>query len=281
MPNAIVGAASSASEVLAFHMHWDVLGIVLALGDGYQYALRRLSAGYAPRGEPAVTTRQQIAFYSGVAAIIVGSSWPVHDIGQGSLFLFHMGEHLLWSLVAPPLLLWGTPWWLMRLLVRPILPVLKVLTKPFVALFVFNATLGLIHVPGIVELMLTNEAAHFGLHLLLFVTAILMWWPVIGPIPDIPRLEPFPRMGYVFLQSLVPTIPASFLTLGDTPLYPIYETFPRLWGISAHTDQILAGLLMKFGGGFLLWGFIAGVFFTWWADEQRYEQRPPRVGAAP
>ena len=85
-----------------------------------------------------------------------------------------------------------------------------------------------------------------------------------------PKLAPFHAMGYLFLQSLVPTIPASFLTLGDDPLYKIYETFPRLWGISAHTDQVLAGFIMKFGGGFILWGAIAWVFFTWYGDEQRY-----------
>lgn len=279
MQNAILGAAASASEVLAFHVHWDVVGIVLALGFGYHYAIRRLAGRHAPRGERPVTGRQQLTYYSGVAAIFIGSTWPVHDIGEGSLFVFHMLEHLLLSLVAPPLLLWGTPWWLMRLLVRPILPVLRVLTKPLVALFLFNATLGLIHVPGILNLMLRNEFAHLGLHVTLFATATLMWWPVVGPIPDLPKLEPFPRMGYLFLQSLVPTIPASFLTLGDTPLYTIYETFPRLFGISAHTDQVLAGLLMKLGGGMLLWGFIAGVFFTWWAEEQRYNPKTPHVGA--
>jgi putative membrane protein len=98
----------------------------------------------------------------------------------------------------------------------------------------------------------------------------MMWWPVISPLPELPQLSPFMKMGYLFLQSLVPTIPASFLTLGDNALYPIYETLPRVWGLSAHSDQVIAGLIMKLGGGLLLWGFIAWVFFTWWNDEQRY-----------
>jgi putative membrane protein len=84
-------------------------------------------------------------------------------------------------------------------------------------------------------------------------------------------------MGYVFLQSLVPTIPATFLTFGETPLYPIYETFPRLWGISALDDQVLAGLLMKIGAGLLLWAYIAWIWFSWWNDEQRYTNPTPRV----
>ena len=84
----------------------------------------------------------------------------------------------------------------------------------------------------------------------------------MSPLPELPQLSPFMKMGYLFLQSLVPTIPASFLTLGDNPLYTIYETLPRIWGLSAHSDQVIAGLIMKLGGGMLLWGFIAWVFFV-------------------
>jgi len=257
-------------DVVQFHAHWDVLGAAAALLIGYFYGLRSLAGRYAPQGEVAVTSRQKALFVGGVATIVVVSSWPVHDIGESSLFMFHMVEHLGLALVVPPLLLLGTPWWLLRALLRPVLPVVKLLTRPFVALFLFNATLGLLHAPGIVEAMLTNSAFHFGAHFMVWFTGILMWWPVIGPIPDTPQLAPFPRMGYLFLQSLVPTIPASFLTLGDQPLYKIYETFPRLWGISAHTDQVLAGFIMKFGGGLLLWVAIGWVFFNWYADEQRY-----------
>ncbi len=128
--------------------------------------------------------------------------------------------------------------------------------------------------------MLRSEAFHFGAHGLLFVTAVLMWFPVLSPIPDLPRLEPFAKMGYLFVQSLVPTIPASFLTLGDSALYGVYETFPRLWGVSAHTDQVLAGLLMKIGGGLILWAAIATVFFRWYYEEERHSADDRRAARA-
>jgi len=275
--NVLSIAAASFSEVAAFHPHFDVLGLLLALVVGFEYGVRRLAEHHAPRGEPAVTRRQRLLFHSGLLTLLVTSSWPIHDLAESSLYSVHMVQHMGMTLVAPPLLLYGIPWWLLRLAVRPILPVVRVLTKPLVALFAFNAVLGLVHVPAFVELSVTSELFHFGMHTVLFTTATMMWWPIIGPIPDLPRLEPFPRMGYLFLQSLVPTIPASFLTLGETPLYPIYETFPRLWGISALTDQVVAGLIMKLGGGLILWGFIAGVFFTWWAEEQRHGRSPIRT----
>jgi putative membrane protein len=276
---AATGPATT-SEVLAFHLHADVLGVVAALVIAYEYGLRRLGPTLAPRGEPAITRGQRIAYYSGVASLLVVSAWPVHDIGTGSLFMFHMVEHMAFGFVAPPLLLLGVPWWLMRALVRPILPVLSVLVRPLVALFLFNAVLGLIHVPAVVETMVESEAAHLGFHVLVFATGILMWWRVVDPIPDLPSLPPFLKMGYVFLQSLVPTIPASFLTLGDSALYKIYETMPRLWGISAHTDQVIAGLIMKIGGGLLLWAVMATIFFRWWNEEQKMDARERALGRA-
>jgi putative membrane protein len=260
-------------QVVPFDPHLDAVGVLGAMVIFYEYGLRRLAPTYAPRGEVAVTRRQRWLFYAGIFSLYVVSAWPVHDIGEDSLFMFHMCEHLVYGLVAPPLLLSGTPWWLIRLIVKPVLPVLRILTKPLVALALFNGTLGLMHAPGVVNLMLENDLAHYGIHVVLFVCGILMWWPVLGPIPDIPQLPPFMRMGYLFLQSLVPTIPAAFLTLGQKPLYHIYETLPRLWGISALDDQIYAGLIMKLGGGLLLWTFIAWIWFSWWNDEQRYDEQ--------
>lgn len=263
-------ATADSAAVVEWHPHFDTLGLVVAFVLFYEVGLRKLRAGYAPQGEPAVTRKQRWTFYAGVVALYVATSWPVHDIGERSLFMFHMVEHLTVALVVPPLVLWGIPWWLLRAALLPIMPVVRFLTKPVVAILLFNAMLGLIHVPGIVERMLTSDLFHLVTHGLLLLTAFLMWFPVIGPIPDIDRLPPFLRMGYLFLQSLVPTIPASFLTLGDQPLYKIYETFPRLWGISAHTDQVLAGFIMKFGGGFILWAGITTVFFRWYNEEQKY-----------
>ena len=55
------------------------------------------------------------------------------DPFSGSLFVLHMWEHMVFGLIAPPLLLWGTPWWLIRFAVRPIMPVVRIVTKPIVA----------------------------------------------------------------------------------------------------------------------------------------------------
>jgi putative membrane protein len=265
-------------DAIAFHIHWDVLGIVTALAIGYVYAMRRLAPDNAPAGQPAVTRRQIAWFVTGLVLFFAARSWPLHDIGDQSLFLFHMIEHLVLALAVPPMLLLGTPSWMMRMLVGPILPAVKFLTKPLIALILFNGVLAYIHAPNIIELMLRNEAAHLGLHLALIVSAMLMWWPIIGPIPDTPKLEPFMAMGYLFLQSLVPTIPASFLTFASTPVYDVYTDLPRLWGLSVLDDQLIAGLIMKVGGGLVLWAIIATIWFRWAAAEERTSNRGPVIG---
>ena len=64
----------------------------------------------------------------------------------------------------------------------------------------------------------------------------------MSPLVELPALAPPTQMLYLFVQSIAPTIPASFLTFGHTLLYPVYGTFPRIWGMSALTDQLVAGL---------------------------------------
>ena len=108
-----------------------------------------------------------------------------------------------------------------------------------------------------------------SLALRLFLSATAMWWPVISPLPEMPTLSYPGRMVYLFLQSIVPTVPASFLTFGTQPLYSFYATAPRIWGVSVLTDQTVAGLIMKLLGGAILWTVLAVVFFKWFFVEQQ------------
>ena len=175
------------------------------------------------------------------------------------------------TLVAAPLLVSGTPPWLFRAAFRRpgIRAVFRFVTRPLVALLTFNAVLLFTHWPEIVDASVRSEGVHFGLHLLIVLSALVMWWPVMSPLPELPALSPPGQMFYLFLQSLLPTIPASFLTFGHSLLYPVYGTFPRIWNISALTDQLLAGLTMKLVGGLILWGYIGVIFFRWHAREER------------
>ena len=61
-------------------------------------------------------------------------------------------------------------------------------------------------------------------------------------------------------------------------MYKIYEELPRLWGFDVLTDQPIAGLIMKLGGGAVLWTVIAVTWFRWAMEEERMARPPARVG---
>jgi putative membrane protein len=254
----------------AWHPHPDVWLLLVALGGGYALAVRRIGPSKVHPIERAVTRRQLTAFVAGLLTILVAADWPIHDVAESRLYSVHMIQHLLLSLVAPPLLLIGTPDWLLRwILGRRGIILARFLTRPLIALAAFNTMIVVLHIPGVVQTSATSEPFHFAMHFLLFGTALLMWSPVLNPLIELPKLAYPARMFYLFLQSLVPTVPASFLTFGHTVLYRVYETGPGMWGISALTDQRAAGLIMKIVGGAILWSVIAWYFFRWFSIEER------------
>ncbi|MXZ07783.1 MAG: cytochrome c oxidase assembly protein [Acidimicrobiia bacterium] len=256
----------------AWHPHYDVWAFVLVVGYGYLHTIRRIGPALGVP-KPRVTGKQVALFFSGLVSLWVVSDWPFHDIAEQRLFLFHMIEHMTLALVSAPLMIAGTPAWvLQRIFNHPsIFPALRPLTRPLAAFFIFNGIMVGIHWPAIVDLMVTSGIYHFAVHALLLAAAIVMWIPVLSPVPEIKRLDPPLRMLYLFSHSLLPTVPASFLTFGREPLYRFYAEAPRLWWLDAITDQTLAGLVMKLGGGAILWGVLVVTWFRWYSYEQRWE----------
>jgi putative membrane protein len=255
---------------IGWHAHPDVWALIIVLSSGYWVALRSWGHRYVSPGEPTASRAQIVSFYLGVLTIWIAADWPIHDLAEERLLSVHMVQHLLLSLVAPPLLLFGTPGWLMRMLLRPrwLAALVRNLARPFPALLLFNAFIAFSHWPLIVNVAVTSELAHFALHAGLMGTALLMWMPILSPMFEIPRLRYPAQMLYLFAQSIVPTVPASFLTFADGPIYKFYGAAAPLIGVDPVVDQRIAGLTMKLVGGFILWGFIAAVFFRWHRQDE-------------
>ena len=153
---------------------------------------------------------------------------------------------------------------------------MRTLARFIPALVIFNLVLVFTHWPLIVNEALHSGCVHFLIHTLLLVSSLIVWMPIVSPLPEIPRLAPVLQMLYLFAWSVVPTVPASFLTFGSSPLYKFYEHVPHLFGLTTLDDQQTAGLIMKIGAGLLLWGIIAVVFFRWASEEER--ANTPRHG---
>lgn len=276
-------------QQIPFELHLDVVLLCVGLVLAYIALIRRYGPLLHPRGDQPVVTRRQVwCFGAGVLALWLASGSPLHTLADRYLFSAHMVQHLLQAFVIAPLLLLGIPGWMLEVVTRPrwLRGSLRTLAAPIVAGVAFNVVLLGIHWPAVMELMVRNEVFHATMHTSLVLASLLMWLPVLSSSDVVqPRMKPLARMGYLFGMTLLPTVPASFLTFGDpaSPLYPVYGEFPRMWGIPVGEDMLIAGLIMKTGGGFLLWGIIATMFFRWAADEERREEaaRPTLVGTAP
>jgi putative membrane protein len=257
----------------AWSLHPSVLLGTGLLGALYFYGIGplRRRRGWGPPASP----WQILSFCTALAVLLVSLNGPVHDLSDYYLFSVHMVQHLVLTLVFPPLFIAGLPGWLLRpLLVRKgVLPFAGVLTRPWFAALLFSASVAVWHLGPFYDLMMRDHQVHIATHLIFMVTATLMWWPVMSPLPELPRLSPGLGMLYLFLVAIPMQVIGALITFADRVLYPWYATAPRTWGLSPLDDQQLGGLLMWVPANLWMFAAIGVLFFSWAREEEREEKR--------
>ena len=294
----LVGVTPQGHDFWRWQPHpevWLLVGGVILLAI---YALRVVGPKVVPAGTP-VISRSQLAWLGlGVVLLWFASDWPMHDIAEEYLFSVHMTQHMLLTFAVPPVFLLATPEWLARLVLGHgrVKRAFYKIARPVPAAVAFNALQLLTHWPGVVNTSVENALVHYVVHAALVSTAFLLWIPVCGPLPEL-RISYPAQMLYLFVTSIVPTVPAAWLTFAEGSVYSAYDIPQRLGDISVTTDQQAAGLIMKLVAGGFLWLIITIRFFQWaskfsdtdkavdqagpvhdltWADvEREFERHPP------
>ncbi len=259
-------------EWLDWNAHPDIVAICALIEAAYLYTVTYLGRQISDSGR--VKLSQVLLFTTGVVVMYLATGSPLHGLGEGYLLTAHMLQHLLLTLVAAPLLLAGVPGWVWQAILRTpgTMPVARIITMPIVAFAMFNAALLLFHLPPTIDLQLRVHSFHLFAHVALTAAGLLMWWPILSPLKELPRLSEPVQMGYLFMQSLLPAVMASFITFADTVVYDYYADVPRIWGWTAVEDQQIAGGLMKMMGTLILWSYMTVVFFRWYARVEREER---------
>jgi len=244
-----------------FQPHPEVWLLVVAVLFSYIYAVRVLGPAVVKNG-PAITTKQRNAFIAGVLLLWLASDWPVHDIAEEYLYSMHMFQHMVLSYFMPPLILLAIPKWMFDAVLGAglVRKTFNWLAKPVIAGVLFNAIVMITHIPQIVNRSVSNPPLHYFIHVLLIVMALLVWVPICGPDRKL-HLQSGGKMIYLFLMSVVPTVPAAWLTFAEGAVYKHYDTAVRVWGLSVTTDQQIAGAIMKTGGAIFLWSIVVFLFF--------------------
>lgn len=261
-------SAQSAAWTWTWQAYPGVWALVALLLVAYRLLERRVGRA---------TTTSRAWFLGGLAVLWVALDWPIGALGAGYLASVHMVQYLLIALLAPALLLRGIPGaaWvrLERSAGAKLRGSLGFLTHPLVTLGVFAVVVHYTHLPAVVDGLMASQGGSFAIDMLWLLGGLLFWWPIVVPVPDRPRFQHPMKMGYLFVATVVNTLPYAFLTFGELPFYGIYELAPPFPGISTRQDQQLAGLLMKVGGGVILWTAITVVFVRWFQREAAEDLR--------
>lgn len=264
-----------------FQAHPEVWILILGLIVAFVYTVRVLGPKVAPPGQ-IMPKRQKRIFILMITLLWLASDWPMHDIAEEYLYSVHMVQHLILTYIVPPLALLATPEWLFRLLIGngKVYKVVHAITRPVVGVIVYNLTLLLTHTPQLVNRSADGGPIHYSLHVLVVVTSLMFWTPVCGPIREW-RMSDGAKMIYLFGTSLIPTIPAGWLTFAEGSVYNHYDTYVRVGGISVLSDQQAAGGIMKLGGSAYMWVLIIYIYFkrfmSGFFEDQSYSKKssPP------
>ncbi len=233
--------------------------------------------GLSPEPAPAW---QRLSFLSGSILLLLTLNGPLHDLSDGYLFSAHMVQHLVLTLLIPPLWLMGLPEWLVRAAIRPpaVRAVARVLTHPALAFTVYNLVFVGWHIPVFYETALEHHNLHVVQHLMFIASSVMLWWPAVDPSPELSRMGPPMRLFYLFAVGIPMSVVAALITLSGDILYPWYAVQPRLFGLSPLDDQQLGGLIMWVPGGLSWWVAISIIYFRWASREERIEEAA-RAGA--
>jgi putative membrane protein len=229
-------------------------------------------AAWRAHGEPQPWTRAA-AFMAGLAAVVLALNGPLHDLAERGLFSAHMVQHLVLTLVMPPLLLAGTPAFMADALLGPLLArratraPLRVLTHPLAALGLWMIALAAWHLPGPYGAALRSHSVHFLQHATLVGASLIAWWPIASPSRRLPVLPHAAQLLYLFAFGMPMTIVAAMVTGAERVLYPIDETVTRLLALTPLEDQRLGGVLMWVPAGIVPLVAFTAVFFRWAAAE--------------
>ena len=213
----------------------------------------------------AYPTGHAVRFYAALLCFYLAVGSPLDQIAERYLLSAHMLQHQIIIYPAAILFLLGLPDWLIRpVTARPELrPVFRVLTNPVVCGVIYISVLSAWHMPLLYDWALQNRVVHILEHFTMFGAALWYWWPLLSPSKEFPPASYAGQMLYLAAVIIGMTPLFAYITFSSDILYPTYEYAPRITRLSAASDQLLAGVMMKlvgmavaliaFGVGFYRW----------------------------
>lgn len=248
---------------------------VLALALVYLWGWQRARASGA-RHRPGFG--RLTLYFAGLLAILAALVSPIDGLGD-DLLVMHMLQHILLLDIAPILLILG----LNKVLLRPLTRRLQTvehragyLAHPAFAVLAYAGLMWLWHVPAMYDLALSHSGIHALEHLCFAAAGTLYWWHILSPIRGRMRLGGLGPIMYMVSTKLLVGSLGIVLAFAPDSIYSFYQHQPRYWGLSAGTDQSMAGLEMALEQSIVMGTALVWLFVRMLSESEREAQRAER-----
>jgi len=234
----------------------------------FAFAYFKRCVTLARQGRPVLLARR-VSFGAGLLLLVAAVLPPLATLDD-ELLASHMVQHLLIADLAALLLVLGvTGPVLQPLLALPVLGRLRVLSNPLVALPLWIANLFVWHVPVLYQAAIHNSAVHALEHACFLGFGIAMWLALLGPLPSPLWFGNWARLVYVMIVRLSGALLANVFIWSGTVFYPDYAAGEAEHGVSALSDQGLAGSIMMIEGSIVTLALFAWIFLRAAAESER------------
>jgi cytochrome c oxidase assembly factor CtaG len=263
------------------HLHWTFsVPILVPIAAYAWFYLRRFHQVRRSSGPRGASARHLAAFVGSIIVVLIALVSPLDRLGEDYLFSAHMVQHLLLGDIAPLLVLLALSRVIMRPLTRRLQGVeraLGPLAHPACALVLWLALIYFWHIPALYDAALNHSAIHAIQHVSFFTAGLLVWWPLIQPVPMRNRLTGMWTFGYIGAAKLGLASLGMYLTWTSTVAYTYYEHVPRIWGLSAISDENVGGAIMMVEQSLLLVSVLAVLFGRMLVQSEQEELRRERL----
>jgi cytochrome c oxidase assembly factor CtaG len=263
------------------HLHWlaDPLVLVpLALFAGiyvWRFAQARKEEGGRGAG-----LLQALAFAGGMLVVLAALVSPLDGLGEDYLFSAHMVQHVLLGDLAPLLILLALSRVILRPVTRRLTSVerrLGPLASPATGLIAWLVLMYLWHVPALYDAAVEHPLVHLLEHVSFFAAGVALWWPLIQPVPMRHRLEGLQGLLYVFAAKASLGVLGLYLTWSHHATYDYYNHVPRIWDLTAVSDQNVGGAIMMLEQALVLMLVFCLLFVKMLTQSEEAERRRERL----
>ena len=262
-------------------LHWTLdAGPLAALAFGAFLYVRRFRAARREAGGRGAGPLQASAFAASMLVLAAALISPIDRLGEDYLFAAHMSQHILLGDIGPLLLLLSLSRVIMRPATRRLHGVerrLGALASPPAFIVLWLALVYVWHIPALYGAAIDHAPVHALEHVTFFSAGVLVWWPLIQPVPMRRRLTGIQPFLYIFSAKVGLAALGIYLTWSTSLAYDHYGTVPRIWGLDPIEDQNVGGALMMVEQSVVLVVVLAVLFVRMLTQSEEEERRRERL----